>query len=484
MRNNHKCVFQGLLCRITTCLFLAFAGMLGASGQTIDNPVELWVGEPWQYEVTMNLSDLSSYSWSSSSSSLNCVGNGLQFTAQPTKYFSGAEYVKFSFVLDFGLMGSRQFYVTCKENPVHISPSTLDLPIGGSDWVSFSHEYNNQYSTSANAGITYSSSNTSVATVTNDGRVVAKGVGSAKIYVHSNLSNDDNTPYCTVTVTSSSPTLVLPKTMTLNIGHSETIVPAQSPGASYSLTWSSGNTSVATVNSTSGKVTAKKKGTARITARINGYDVSDYCDVTVTAIPESITLPNEFSLYVGETKALTPTVTPVGAEYSLSWTSSNTSVATVSSMGYVTAKKKGTARITARINGYNLSDYCTVTVSDFLRGDVDGDGSVSISDVSALAGILLGFVSTTPAADVNGDGTVDVGDLTYLLNMLLTGEGLVIKGDVNGDGSVNIEDVTSLMNYILKGGTINQANADMNGDGSISIEDVTALISLLLTGNS
>ena len=57
--------------------------------------------------------------------------------------------------------------------------------------------------------------------------------------------------------------------------------------------------------------------------------------------------------------------------------------------------------------------------------------------------------------------------------------GLSQAGDVNGDGSVTIADVTSLIDILLNGGTA-PAGADVNGDGSVTIADVTALIDMLL----
>ena len=59
----------------------------------------------------------------------------------------------------------------------------------------------------------------------------------------------------------------------------------------------------------------------------------------------------------------------------------------------------------------------------------------------------------------------------------------VLKGDVDGDGSVGIADVTILIDYLLAGGTINEAAADMDDSGTVTISDVTALIDQLLSGN-
>ena len=55
-------------------------------------------------------------------------------------------------------------------------------------------------------------------------------------------------------------------------------------------------------------------------------------------------------------------------------------------------------------------------------------------------------------------------------------------GDVNGDGYITISDVTNLIDILLSGGEL-PAYADVNGDGDVSIKDVTDLIDMLLSGN-
>ncbi len=80
--------------------------------------------------------------------------------------------------------------------------------------------------------------------------------------------------------------------------------------------------------------------------------------------------------------------------------------------------------------------------------------------------------------------SVVAGDLQqatcYVINVTAP-QGL--KGDVNNDGHVNISDVTALIDYILSSDSeINQSNADTNSDGSINISDVTNLIDMILGG--
>ena len=53
-------------------------------------------------------------------------------------------------------------------------------------------------------------------------------------------------------------------------------------------------------------------------------------------------------------------------------------------------------------------------------------------------------------------------------------------GDINGDGEVNVSDVTALINKILGSSTYSNAVCDINGDGEINVSDVTALINMIL----
>ena len=71
---------------------------------------------------------------------------------------------------------------------------------------------------------------------------------------------------------------------------------------------------------------------------------------------------------------------------SVSWTSSNTAVAQVSSSGVVTAIAPGTATISCTSNGVTSTP---LTVNVLLHGDVNGDKSISIADVTSLVNIIL-----------------------------------------------------------------------------------------------
>lgn len=130
------------------------------------------------------------------------------------------------------------------------------------------------------------------------------------------------------------------------------------------VTWKSSNSKVATVSS-SGIVTAKSTGTATITVTSNSNSsVKATCKVTVQAVQPTKVALNKTSLELvgGKQYTLKATVSPSSASQKVTWKSSNTKVATVSSSGVVTPKGYGTAKITATTANGKKAASCTVTV--------------------------------------------------------------------------------------------------------------------------
>ncbi len=60
---------------------------------------------------------------------------------------------------------------------------------------------------------------------------------------------------------------------------------------------------------------------------------------------------------------------------------------------------------------------------------------------------------------------------------------VAIPGDVNGDGNVTSSDITALYDFLLTNDTSNIVNGDQNGDGNITSADVTAVYDILLGAN-
>ena len=139
-----------------------------------------------------------------------------------------------------------------------------------------------------------------------------------------------------------------------------------------SVTWSSSNSSVASVSAT-GVVTPLSLGTTTIKATANdGSLVYGTCVVTVSAVvTESITVtPTQANLKVSETLALQVNVTPLGENDIITFISSNPLVASVNSNGLVTANGIGTAIITATLVGPNKTATSVITVSSTLVSEI------------------------------------------------------------------------------------------------------------------
>ena len=132
------------------------------------------------------------------------------------------------------------------------------------------------------------------------------------------------------------------------------------PNAVYTLSYKIYDTTIAEVSN--GIVYGKKAGETDLKVWTDNGKY-DMCRVIVYENkPTSIDLTSTLSLEVGKSKTLTPTVVPSDATYTLSWSSSNTSVATVSQSGVVTAKATGATIITVRTDN-GKSDDCLVTVT-------------------------------------------------------------------------------------------------------------------------
>lgn len=218
------------------------------------------------------------------------------------------------------------------------------------------------------ASVTYSSSNTAVATVDKDtGLVTAVGGGVANITV--TTVSGSKTAVCAVTVNVAVTGISLDKsTLTMEDGSTSTLVATIAPtdATNKTVTWNSSDPAVATV-SDAGVVTSLKPGTTTITATAAGNtSQSATCNVTVNAVAVTdVTLnKTEMSLVVNGTERLTASTVPSNATVkTVTWASSNNSVATVSDAGEVKGVAVGTAIITVTTTDGGKTKNCTVTVS-------------------------------------------------------------------------------------------------------------------------
>lgn len=147
-------------------------------------------------------------------------------------------------------------------------------------------------------------------------------------------------PVKTITLSEKSKKMTVGDTFKLKV---KSVRPKTSSKAVY---WKSSNTKVVKITS-NGKITAKKAGTATITAvSKTTKNVKAKCKIKVYNKIKSIKLnTTEKTLSIGEKLTLTPKISPNNTLKKVTWKSSNQNVAVVSSKGVVTAKSKGTTVI-------------------------------------------------------------------------------------------------------------------------------------------
>jgi len=156
-----------------------------------------------------------------------------------------------------------------------------------------------------------------------------------------------------------------PATLLMTVGQTQTLDVQFLSGTVEDVEWYSAAENVVKVSG--GVVTAISHGSSVITARTVKTGLLANCDVLVRTEEEtvsgiSISQP-EMSLYLGEYKQLVATVHPSTAvNTEVTWSSSDNTVATVGTDGYVLSRAEGTAVITATTAEGGFSASCTVTV--------------------------------------------------------------------------------------------------------------------------
>ncbi len=221
--------------------------------------------------------------------------------------------------------------------------------------------------TVTNKKVVWSSSNPGVLEVDQNGRLTARAEGSSVITA--TYTTDEGgilTAQCTIFVNAkisvSSVALNMSKeTVYTKVGSKvylyETVLP--SDASDKTVSWKSSASSVAEVFTNGGTVTAKAPGTARITVITNDGGKTDYCTIVVLG-------PMQFdrsSVKVGVGRSETLRLVSDNPDNTkITWTTSNSSVASVDANGIVTGKKAGTVTVTATTPGGLYSASCKVNV--------------------------------------------------------------------------------------------------------------------------
>ena|GEM_PF-1024873 len=287
--------------------------------------------------------------------------------------------------------------------------------------------------------VTWSSSNTSVATVTN-GVVTAVGPGIATITV--TTVEGGKTASCEVSVVSLVTGVILDRTaasilfgQTLQL--TETVLPVNA--GNKNVTWTCDSPFVASVDQ-NGLVTTVGTGSAIITVTTEDGRFSATCQVLVTTPVSRIVMnPTTVSIESGDMYMLEATVEPFNASPAIQWSSSNTAVATINQAGILRGVGAGTATITvAALDGSGVTGTCSVTVTNSSPSPSPTSGAaLPIGNAFDVAEPLI----ITPA---------DTTDATTAINMLTAKMPSLKPTDlyVNKFGVIAVLD--SIVNGIVK----------------------------------
>ena len=214
---------------------------------------------------------------------------------------------------------------------------------------------------------TWVSSDNTIATVDSNGVVTARNEGTVAITVTTKDGAFKDTTTVNVLKKKSNNNIYLSfDSSNFYIGDSKKIYSVVSPDNSLlsKLVYSSSDTSVATISS-DGIITAKKKGTTTIKARIPEEEISTSIDIVVKdKILERIDLSStNLSLTVGDSYTLKSYFYPNDAISYVTYTSNDSSIASVNSKGEVTALKEGITTIYAKGNNSVIAK-CDVVVKN------------------------------------------------------------------------------------------------------------------------
>lgn len=219
--------------------------------------------------------------------------------------------------------------------------------------------------------VIWASSKQSVATVNQEGLVTALTEGSTTV------SASAGGKYGSCVVSVANRTVIVnsislsPKSLQLYVGGEQQINVTVDPDEAKSMIkWQSGDNVIASVDN-NGKVSAISVGETWISAKAG--EVEAKCPVTVTAKPiaaEAITIsPSELKLNIGDSSTLTITFTPENTtSQTITWSTSNNNIVSVSQQGVITAQNSGTATITARHE--DLTSTCNVTVNSLANNEI------------------------------------------------------------------------------------------------------------------
>ena len=324
-------------------------------------------------------------------------------------------------------------------------PSTLNVDVG--DTTQIETEFTPSNTTRQTCY--WSSSSTSVATVDAFGNV--KGVKAGTATITATSVDEEISRTCTVTVNNVSVTgVTLNKhQLTMDTNSEDSLSATVSPNnaTNKKVTYSSSNENIVVVDDSGNLLTGDTEGNAIITVTTDEGGFTDTCEVTVgtpsTISPTSITISSDGNeLNVGNSMQFTATVLPNNAtDKSVTWSSSNTEVATINQSGLLTGLKDGTTTVTATTNTGGLTHSKTITVHKVLSSiSIDGQTTeFTVGNTFDFGGTVTAHYNDSSTSDVTSSATFSGYDMNTAGEQTVT----VSYGGKSAQYTITVSEATS-----------------------------------------
>ncbi|WP_428772489.1 beta strand repeat-containing protein [Vibrio sp.] len=338
---------------------------------------------------------------------------------------------------------------TATVSSILVTPTNASIALGTTQDFTATAIYTDGTTTDITNQASWASSDTGVATIESGGTATGQGQGSSVITAsyQSKTSNDAD---LTVTAATVNSVLITPASPSIANGTNQpftaiaTFSDATNQDVTTQASWTSSNSSVATINS-SGLAESVATGTSNIKATFSGIESNiEVLTVTNATVTDVSVTPSPIDVAKGAAVQLTATATFTDSSTQdvtslASWSTGNTSIATVDNAGELTGVNEGTTTASARYEGVDSSPVTVnVTAAELMAITLHAEpGSGLLSVVSADTYIIaLGDT----AADITAigeftDGTtrpLDDSEVAYRLQ-----EDLSLLS-ANADGTLNL----------------------------------------------
>lgn len=278
--------------------------------------------------------------------------------------------------------------------------------------------YSDHSTQNLTSSVNWNSSSTTVATVSNTGgtKGIATAVAQGSATITATMGSISGSATLTVTNASLNSMTVTPASPTIDVGTQQQFTANGnfSDGTTQNIsnlsTWTSSATNIATVTSNSGLATGKNQGTTTITAAFGSATAHATLTVTlanlvsITVKPENETLAKQTTQQFTVTGTFSDGSTRNVTNQVSSWTSSNTSVATIVPSGLVTAVAAGNTTITAHVGSVTDSTTLTVTNATLTSVAVAPAGA-SLQPAAKLSFTAVGTFSDGSTQTLTGQAT-------------------------------------------------------------------------------